>query len=66
MLLQQLFAEGIEMIGEVAGPDGCEVEIKQVAKYISHCRGGEGVVRDVIEQTLKAQGCWAQGNGFGW
>ena len=27
---------------------------------------GEGVVRDVIEQTLKAQGCWAQGNGFGW
>ncbi len=41
-------------------------EIKQVAKYISHCRGGEGVVRDVIEQTLKAQGRWAQGNGFGW
>lgn len=41
-------------------------EIKQVAKYISHRRGGEGVVRDVIEQTLKAQGCWAQGNGFGW
>lgn len=41
-------------------------EIKQVAKYISHCQGGEGVVRDVIEQTLKAQGRWAQGNGFGW
>lgn len=41
-------------------------EVKAVAKYISLCKGGYGVVRDVIEQTLKSQGQWSQGEGFGW
>ncbi len=38
--------------------DACE-EIKALAEYISFQKGGEGCVRDVIEQTLKAQGKWA-------
>ena len=33
-------------------------EIKSVAKYISNKQGGEGCVRDVIEQTLRAQNKW--------
>lgn len=27
--------------------------------YVSHKRGGQGCVRDIIEQVLKVQGKWA-------
>ncbi len=37
--------------------DACE-EIKTVARYISDIKGGEGCVRDVISQVLKAKGDW--------
>lgn len=37
--------------------DACE-EIKSVARYISDIRGGDGCVRDVIAQVLKARGDW--------
>lgn len=33
-------------------------EIKGISKYISNKNGGEGCVRDVIEQTLRAQNKW--------
>lgn len=33
-------------------------EIKKISKYISGKPGGEGCVRDVIEQTLRAQTKW--------
>lgn len=42
-------------------------EIKEVAKYISHRKGGEGCGRDVVEQVLRAQGKWmANEKAFGW
>ncbi len=37
--------------------DACQ-EIKDVADYISHYKGGKGAVRDVIEQTLKVHKKW--------
>lgn len=37
--------------------DACE-EIKAVARYISDVKGGEGCVRDVVGQVLKARGDW--------
>lgn len=37
--------------------DACE-EIKSVAAYISHLKGGQGCARDVIEQVMKVQGKW--------
>lgn len=37
--------------------DACE-EIKAVSRYISDVRGGEGCVRDVMVQALKARGDW--------
>jgi len=37
--------------------DACP-EIKAISKYISHKNGGEGAVRDIIEQVLKVQGKW--------
>ena len=33
-------------------------EIKEIADYISHFQGGKGCVRDIVEQTLKAQNKW--------
>ena len=41
----------------VCPSDACE-EIKSVARYISDIKGGEGCVRDVISQVLKAKGDW--------
>lgn len=37
--------------------DACE-EIKSVSRYISDVPGGEGCVRDVVAQVLKARGDW--------
>lgn len=37
--------------------DACE-EIKSVSRYISDIPGGEGCVRDVVAQVLKARGDW--------
>jgi 3-deoxy-D-manno-octulosonate 8-phosphate phosphatase (KDO 8-P phosphatase) len=33
-------------------------EIKQIASYISSCKGGEGCARDVIEKVLKLNDHW--------
>ena len=41
-------------------------EIKNISKYISPYKGGEGCVRDVIEQVMKAQNLWMNENAFGW
>lgn len=41
-------------------------EIKAISKYISPKKGGEGCVRDVIEQVLKIQGKWMNDIGFVW
>jgi 3-deoxy-D-manno-octulosonate 8-phosphate phosphatase (KDO 8-P phosphatase) len=59
---------------EVMRLSGCPVcpadatpEIKAISTYISHRNGGYGCGRDVIEQVLKAQGKWMDGNeAFGW
>ena len=39
-------------------------EIKTISKYISPKKGGEGCVRDVIEQVMKVQGKWMKEEGF--
>ncbi|HOI86678.1 MAG TPA: HAD-IIIA family hydrolase [Lentimicrobium sp.] len=47
-------------------PADAAEEIRQISRYISHSRGGEGCVRDVIEQVMKVQGKWMNGNAFHW
>ncbi|MBR3080516.1 MAG: HAD hydrolase family protein [Prevotella sp.] len=50
----------------VCPKDACP-EIKEVSLYISEHNGGYGCGRDVIEQTLKAQGHWLKDErAFGW
>jgi 3-deoxy-D-manno-octulosonate 8-phosphate phosphatase (KDO 8-P phosphatase) len=50
----------------VCPADACS-EIKAVSRYISNFDGGRGCARDIIEQTMRAQGKWMQDNkAFGW
>ena len=44
--------------GVACCPADASEEIKSVALYISGIKGGEGCVRDVIEQVLKVHGNW--------
>ena len=57
--------EVMQLAGLPVAPADAAPEIKQIAKYISSRKGGEGVARDVIEQTLKAQGHWMGQEAFG-
>ena len=50
----------------VCPKDACP-EIKEASVYVSHCLGGHGCGRDVIEQTLRAQSKWVMDEkAFGW
>ena len=52
--------------GVAACPADAAEEIKAISHYISHFKGGEGCARDVIEQVLKIQGHWMNGDAFTW
>jgi 3-deoxy-D-manno-octulosonate 8-phosphate phosphatase (KDO 8-P phosphatase) len=47
-------------------PADAASEIREVCRYVSPYKGGEGCARDVIEQVLKAQGLWMADHAFGW
>ena len=56
----------MKRVGLPVAPASAAPEIKAIAKYISHKNGGEGIAREIIEQTMKAQGKWMKGDAFGW
>lgn len=58
--------EVMRLVGLPCCPADAAPEVKSVARYISLCDGGYGVVRDLIEQTLKANSKWGTSEGFGW
>lgn len=41
-------------------------EVKEISDYVSFQNGGNGAVRDVIEQTIKAQGRWLEEDACFW
>lgn len=45
-------------VGAAVCPNDAAVDIKEICQYISPIKGGEGCVRDVIEQVLRVQGNW--------
>jgi 3-deoxy-D-manno-octulosonate 8-phosphate phosphatase (KDO 8-P phosphatase) len=47
-------------------PSDAAEEIKEIAVYISYQRGGEGCVRDVVEQVLRLHGKWMKDGAFLW
>ncbi len=46
-------------VGLPCCPADAVIEIKNIAKYISHLNGGKGCARDVIEKVLKLRGDWS-------
>jgi len=48
----------MKIVGLSTAPQDADSEVLKIAKYISHKKGGEGCVRDVIEQVLRVQGKW--------
>lgn len=53
--------------GLPCAPADAASEIKKIATYVSHAKGGHGCVRDVVEQILRAQGHWmTSAKAFGW
>lgn len=59
--------EIMERCGCPCCPADAAYEIKAIARYVSPYSGGEGCVRDIVEQVLRAQGLWMQQDtAFGW
>lgn len=56
----------MQLAGVKCCPADAATEIKELADYISIFNGGEGAVRDVIEQTLRLQGKWFDQNAHIW
>jgi 3-deoxy-D-manno-octulosonate 8-phosphate phosphatase (KDO 8-P phosphatase) len=54
----------MKMVGLPTCPIDAASDIKEISKYISDKKGGEGCVRDVIEQVLRAQGKWMDSEVF--
>lgn len=50
--------EAMKIAGLSIAPNDAATDILDVAKYISRRKGGEGIARDVIEQTLRSQNKW--------
>lgn len=48
----------MSVVGLAVCPNDAVPEIKSICKYVSGRNGGEGCVRDIIEQVLKSQGNW--------
>ena len=52
----------MKLVGLPCCPQDAAPEVKEISLYVSHKKGGEGCVRDVIEQVMKVQGKWIDKN----
>lgn len=52
----------MKISGISACPKNAVPEVKEISDYISPIEGGQGAVRDVIEQVMKIQGNWVEDN----
>ncbi|MCU0461168.1 MAG: HAD hydrolase family protein [Bacteroidales bacterium] len=58
--------EVMKRAGVPVCPSDADSEIRQVSLYISDKKGGEGCVRDVIEQVLRLHNDWMDSDAFSW
>jgi 3-deoxy-D-manno-octulosonate 8-phosphate phosphatase (KDO 8-P phosphatase) len=54
------------MVALACCPQDAVNEIKNICNYVSPIKGGQGCVRDIIEQTLKVQGKWMEHDAHEW
>lgn len=48
----------MQRVALATAPQNAVSEVKAIAAYVSHRNGGDGCVRDIIEQVLKVRGDW--------
>ncbi|MDG2194090.1 MAG: HAD-IIIA family hydrolase [Polaribacter sp.] len=48
----------MKLVGLACCPNDAAPEIQGISNYVSYKKGGEGCVRDIIEQVLRVQGKW--------
>ena len=48
----------IKKVGVSCCPSDAVTDVKSVVDYVSHKKGGEGCVREIIEQVLRVQEKW--------
>lgn len=48
----------LDICGLSSCPKNAGIDVLSIAEYVSPKNGGEGCVRDLIEQTMKAQNKW--------
>ena len=41
-------------------PADAAAEVIEASRYVAEFRGGQGAVRDIVEQVLRARGDWAR------
>ncbi len=58
--------EVMKEAGVAVCPSDADSEIKQISVYISDKKGGEGCVRDIIEQVLRLHNKWMDSDAFTW
>lgn len=56
----------MQTVGISTCPQDAAVEVKAMCDYQSPYAGGRHCVRDVVEQTLRAQGKWFSKEAFEW
>ena len=56
----------MKAVGVPVCPKDAAPEIKAISHYISDKNGGEGCVRDVLEQVFRAQGKWIDCENMDW
>ncbi|MBN2638833.1 MAG: HAD-IIIA family hydrolase [Bacteroidales bacterium] len=56
----------MKQVGVPVCPMDAAEEVKAVSVYISDKKGGEGCVRDIIEQVMKVQNKWMTPEEFTW
>ena len=56
----------MRIVGVPACPADAAEEVKSISKFVSSRSGGQGCVRDVIEQTLKVQDKWLSAEAYSW
>ena len=52
--------ECMREVGIPVCPADAAAEVIEASRYVSEFKGGEGAVRDIVEQVLRARGDWAK------
>lgn len=58
--------EVMKLVGLACCPQDATETVKEVSDYISPRKGGEGCVRDILEQLLRLHGHWLGSESSNW